>query len=413
MFTRVKEQNKKATFRLALCSLSAIGVVIPVFFITITRPHHPLYCAKCHDTITFTNACKKPSGDIACIDCHAHGNKVTRVMAEEIRDEHCTSEPCHPLNTLSEKTSMYKNLKPFLHRTHISEFAEGLKLRCTSCHAGLKGEKHFEIDEKTCNTCHFIYTRKPLYTQDKKPISNCILCHGHIEKTKEIYGKTFQHDVYEKNEKVPCSGCHFTTVQGYGEVDRKNCFQCHSNSSNNAQSTSDDIHHIHIDKHETACTSCHAPINHGRVQESSDLPGNIGLESINPAGTVQNLVMMGQGGRGVQGDPDPMYLATLNCSACHKDKQFRTPVLPEVCNDCHGKGFHKIVSEQKHFVTSKMRLLKTLLVKAKRQQNTALTVIQEAEANYNLIREDGSLGAHNIKYIKDLLNYSIRSLSEK
>ena len=75
-----------------------------------------------------------------------------------------------------------------------------------------------------------------------------------------------------------------------------------------------------------------------------------------------------------------------------------------------------MLSEQLHFVTSKMRLLRTLLVKAKRFHNfdtnavSQQTIIHEAEVNYNLIKGDGSFGVHNIKYINELLEYSIAKL---
>src|SRR3972149_5628343 len=63
-----------------------------------------------------------------------------------------------------------------------------------------------------------------------------------------------------------------------------------------------------------------------------------------------------------------------------------------------------------------MRLLRTLLVKAKRFHNSDAyavsqqTIVHEAEVNYNLIKDDGSFGVHNIKYVKDLLDYSIAKL---
>lgn len=412
LYAKVKELNKKTAFKLVICSFAAVGVVVLVLFLTMVRSHYPQYCAKCHDTITFNNSCKKLSDNIFCVDCHTHENRGTRVMAVEMKNEHCTAEPCHPSPVLSAKTSLYKNIKPFQHKTHMHEITGNLKLKCISCHSNLKGEKHFEIDERTCNTCHFINTQKPIHTQDGKISSDCTLCHGHIEKTKEIYEKTFQHDMYGNNEKVHCSDCHFQTVQGNGEVDKRNCFQCHSNITDISQGTSD-LHDIHIDKHKTACTSCHASIKHGNLTQagSTTYEGN-SPGSIYENTKVQSLVMMGQGGKGVKGEPDPMYLATLNCSACHKGRQASADAVSEVCNNCHKKGFDKILSEQMHLTASRMRLLKTLLTKAKRQHKVTDPVIQEAEVNYHLIRRDGSLGAHNIKYMKDLLTYSIENVKQ-
>ena len=145
-------------------------------------------------------------------------------------------------------------------------------------------------------------------------------------------------------------------------------------------------------------------IMHGWIKESNKVYGNDNSVSTKENYMIQNLLMTGQGGVGVKGEPDPMHLATLNCSACHKDKQLytnlpvrgtQTGVASEVCNNCHNRGFDKMLSEQMHFVTSKMRLLRTLLIKAKRFHNfdtnavSQHTIIHEAEVNYNLIKGDG------------------------
>lgn len=412
MFEEIKERNKGTAIRLGLISVFAIGFTIVALFITIAQPKHSQFCAKCHSNISFNNGCKKASPDgIACIECHTHENKGNAVMAVEMRNEHCTAEVCHPLNKLSEKSSPCKEIKPFQHKTHTGVFPDNFALKCTSCHSHISEDKHFDIDTGTCNICHFINTQQPFSPQDRKAISDCTLCHGHINKSKEIYGKTFQHDKYEKNEKVNCSDCHFQTIQGNGRVDKKNCYRCHSRMPDNPDTTSEHIHFVHTDKHKTACTSCHTPIDHGWIRENNKVHNNDNAEPGDTSYRIQTLIMMGQGGIGIQGEPDPMYLATLHCSACHKDKQISTNVAPKVCNNCHDKGFDTIVSEQMRYVRSEMQILKKLLLKAKRGHSADKTYsYQQAEANYNLIREDGSSGAHNIKYIKNLLEYSIASL---
>lgn len=409
MFVEVKRLNKKIAIRLTIASGVAIGAVVVMMFATVTRPKHTQFCAKCHNNISFNNACKKTSpGDVACIECHTHENKGVAKMAVEIRDEHCTAASCHPLSTLLAKTVQYKNITPFHHKTHIGKLTHNLKLKCISCHANIHGEKHFEMDMRTCNTCHFINTMKPLYTRNNKPISDCTLCHGHIEKTKDIYGKTFRHDVYEANEKAKCSDCHFETIHGDGRVDKKSCYRCHPDITDNLNNASD-MHSIHIDKRKFACTSCHGSLIHGWLKSDNKGYGiNFDQEATAADDTVQKLIMMGMGGVGIKGEPDPMYLATLHCSACHAEKQQYASVEPRVCNNCHGKGFDRILAEQVRFVTTQMRLLKHLLTKAKRHQHPDTNqAIHEAETNYNLVKEDGSIGAHNIKYVKYLLDYSI------
>lgn len=477
MFKEVKELNKRTAIRLAIASLIAIGILGITLFITGAQPKRSQYCAKCHNHVSFNNACKKSlPRDIACIECHTHENKTTAVLALEIRDEHCTTEQCHPLSKLSAQSTQYKKLKPFQHKTHLIKESNGntgsLKLRCTSCHAAMSEEKHFEIDISTCNICHFIsqfataqsrfltspssqgenasksYTMRNIRQlirteEEKKSVFECTLCHDHIEKTKEIYGKIFEHEVYEKNEKVSCSDCHFKIIQGDGIVDKNNCYQCHAKISDTLNTVSE-LHDIHIDKHKTACTSCHTPITHGWPKTRNKVYGDNNLKSIDSNYKIQNLIMTGLGGMGIKGEPDPMYLATLNCSACHKDEEFYTNVASEICNNCHNKGFDTIVSEQMQFVKLRMHALRALLIQVKRHHTIDTdtivrqimlrlhpllsslmypykaeknpfpfdTLVHEAEINYNLIKEDGSFGVHNIKHVKDLLDYSIANLKQ-
>ncbi len=411
MFDEVRRLNKKHTIKLAISSAVAIGIVLVVMFTTVTSPKQRQFCINCHSNTSLNISCKKSSlKDIACGECHHHENKDAIAMGVEINDEYCTAESCHPLSKLSAKALQYKKITPFEHKTHTREFSDTFRLKCTSCHANLGRERHFELDTKTCNVCHFTSTLKYPDTQGKKPISDCALCHTHIKKTLKIYEKTFRHDAYEGNEKVSCSDCHFKIVQGNGKVDKESCRQCHGKVGDNFHNASD-MHRIHIGAYKTACTSCHDPIIHGWLKVNNPVDGGeYHSQSVDTCAEVQNLLMMGKGGAGVEGEPDPMYLATLNCSACHKDKLF-TNVKSQVCNNCHGRGFDKILSEQRRFVSFNLQLLNTLLIKVKKYQNINTDrIIQEAEANYTLIRKDGSLGAHNIKYVKDLLGRSIEQL---
>lgn len=423
MFHEVRRLNKRLTIKLGIFTLVAIGFVVVVMLATISSPKQSRFCTKCHEDVVFTNACKKlPSEDIACQDCHRHeysGATTTDLMNPvnaftamdvEIINQKCTQESCHPLNALSSDAVQYKKITPFQHKTHMVDFRENLSMRCTACHANLGGEKHFQLDIRTCDTCHFIDTRKFLRTYEEKPISDCTVCHKNIEITRDIYGKTFSHLEYEKEKKSLCADCHFNIVRGSGGVDEASCSQCHSEKVDYANDATR-MHYYHTVKSKTPCTPCHTSIAHGWVNESDDqkkrgyrlLAAESGYEA-------QHLIMRGEGGMGIQGLPDPMYLATVNCSACHKD-DFYAKVNTEVCIACHEVGFDKILFEQKLFVSSMMKRLKSLIKTAENQQTPeALPIIREAAVNYEFIRKDGSYGSHNIKYTKDLLGYSIEQL---
>ena len=55
MFAEVKKLNKKNATRLAIAAAVAIGAVVAVMFVTVTRPKHTQFCAKCHKNISFNN----------------------------------------------------------------------------------------------------------------------------------------------------------------------------------------------------------------------------------------------------------------------------------------------------------------------------------------------------------------------
>jgi len=412
MFDEVKRLNGKRALKLAISSCIAIGILIGVLFLTTKRVQNSRFCAKCHTGESFNNACGKslPEG-VACIECHAHRNN-NAIMATEIRDKNCTRDSCHSIEKLNEKSVQFQSLTEFKHKTHREAFPSNLKLRCTSCHSFLGGEKHFETDVKTCYTCHFMNTQQPLPTEKNKPVSACSLCHRNIEKTLQIYNKVFDHTVYEEKVNVSCSDCHFAFIQGQGEVDKKNCYVCHQ-TVNNHFNKATEMHDIHITKHSTSCTPCHNTIEHTQNKGSDSVLSNMQTLSFDTSRyKTQRMIMAGTGGMGIDDEPDPMYLATLNCSACHKDK-FLSKVDPKVCNNCHKNGFDRILYEQMHFVKKKMQELKSLRKKMRRHShNKENKSVKEAETNYHLIKEDGSLGVHNIKYTKDLLEYSISNLKQ-
>ncbi|MCF6147900.1 MAG: hypothetical protein E3K37_04495 [Candidatus Kuenenia sp.] len=411
MFNEVKKINKKLAFRLAISAIIAIVVATGALFFTVTRVKHVQYCGKCHSDVTFNNICSNiVSGNITCIDCHAHENSGSlKRMAVDMTDEHCTSEQCHSLNKLSEKSIQFKGTKDFRHSTHTTNYPGNLTMRCVSCHSNLHGEKHFETDIDTCNLCHFINTQQ-LLTKEERPISECSLCHNSVKRTIQIYNNTFDHIVYEERGNVSCSECHFAVIQGKGTVVRENCHVCHQTIMGNY--TAPDMHETHIMKHKTSCVPCHNTIVHTSIKKNGLVLSNIqNLTFDLSLYKTQYMIMAGTGGKGIAEEPDPMFIATLNCSACHKN-ELLSKVEPTVCNNCHDKGFDKILSEQMSFVSKRMRLLKVLLKKAKKPPLTETNpFVTEAESNYYFIKEDGSNGAHNVKYVKDLLEYSIMKLT--
>jgi hypothetical protein len=198
------------------------------------------------------------------------------------------------------------------------------------------------------------------------------------------------------------------------------------------------MHNDHVEKHKVPCSQCHDEISHKWDDEyvNNILPtrginseykyftsvsekakaGGLGNDAvINKKESIfekesfylQRKIFAGEGGIGVERSPDPMYLATVNCIACHSDKSL--DVDPMVCNTCHEKGFDKTMAEQKEYITGLLGSLSKLLVDSQKR-GVSKPLIEEASHNYELIVNDRSSGAHNIKYIKDLINHSMQQL---
>ena len=383
------------------------------------------------------------SCNTGCLDCHAHDNSG-RTLSVEIEDSNCTNTDCHPVEKLTSKLSKYKEAFSFNHETHLKEFPTNLKLRCTGCHSSLdvcvkKGAEigHFGIDEEACFVCHFIEGETPLLTNEKKKVDECLLCHKDVQVKVMIYEKEFDHLKYEKKLKVECTNCHFDTIHRNNNVEKKNCYYCHTKVPKEYEGA-DRMHIDHVMQHKVPCSPCHDEISHkwddeyiNNILSTRDIdardkyftsaskktkgngPANVGIidkeESIfeKESFYLQRKIYAGDGGLGVERSPDPMYLATVNCIACHRDKSLG--VDPMVCNTCHEKGFDKTMAEQKEYITGLLNSLSKLL-KESQARGISESLIEEACYNYELIADDRSFGVHNIKYIKDLINYSIQQL---
>ncbi len=296
---------------------------------------------------------------------------------------------------------------------------------------------HFGIDENACFVCHFIESETPLLTNDKRKVDECLLCHKDVQVKVTIYEKEFDHLKFEKELKVECANCHFETIHRKNNVEKKNCYYCHTKIPKEYEGA-DRMHNDHVMQHKVPCSPCHDEISHKWDDEyvnnilstrdfyardkhfvgvskraNSDGLDNVAVinkeESIfeEDAFCLQRKIYAGVGGMGVERSPDPMYLATVNCIACHREKTL--DVDPKVCNTCHEKGFDKTMAEQKEYIRGMLGSLSKLL-KESQERGILESLIEEARYNYELIEDDRSFGLHNIKYIKDLINHSMEQL---
>jgi hypothetical protein len=446
MLENLRKRDKKAVRILFIVTILSVICCVTLVVITAHKPGSPEFCARCHSMESQYNSWNETvSCNTGCLSCHSHDNSG-RTLAVDIEDSNCTNTECHPVEKLTSKVSSYKNVFSFNHKTHLEEYPTNLKLRCTECHSYLgrdvqEGTKprHFSIDQNTCFICHFMRGKNPLLiAKDKIEVDECSLCHKNVEVDVMIYEKRFDHLRLEKERKVKCANCHLDTVHRGGNVEKKNCYRCHTKIPKEYQGA-ERMHRDHVEKHKVPCSPCHNEILHkwgdeyianilperdsvsddensfmatvvaGRTRQgvgSVDMKDQESVFEKVPY-LIQRGLYAGYGGRGAEKSPDPMYLATVNCIACHKNRDMS--VHPMTCNVCHKKGFHKTMAEQQEYITGLLASLSELLVESQKR-GVSKSLIDEARYNYDLITSDGSFGVHNIKYVKDLLGHSIQSL---
>ncbi len=445
MLENLRRRDKRAVKILSIVTILSVICCITLVVVTAHKPESPEFCARCHSMGPAYNTWNETvSCNTGCLSCHTHDNSG-RTLSDEIEDSNCTNTDCHPVERITAKVSNYKDVFAFNHKTHLEEYPTNLKLRCTGCHSYMgrdvqEGAKarHFGIDENACFVCHFMKGKSPLLTdKDKIKVDECSLCHKNVEVDVVIYEKTFDHQRFEKKRKVKCINCHLDTVHRGGDIEEKNCYPCHTKIPKEYQGA-ERMHRDHVETHKVPCSPCHNEILHKWSDEyiANILPernavsgaGNSStaldvasrtkqrVVSVNTKGKesifgvlpylLQRKIYAGKGGRGIEESPDPMYLATVNCTACHKSKDMS--VHPMTCNVCHEKGFHKTMAEQKEYITGLLSTLSDLFEKPP-MKDASKALIAEAHYNYNLVLNDGSFGVHNIKYVKDLLSHSIQS----
>ncbi len=444
MLDNIRKRDKKNFKILSIVTVLSLICCITLVVIAAHKPGSPEFCLRCHSMASSYNTWKETvSCKTGCLGCHTHDNSG-KTLSVGIEDNNCTNSDCHPVEKLTSQLSNYKDTFSFNHETHLKEFPTNLKLQCTGCHSRQgqcvkKGEekRHFGIDEEACFTCHFIKGNSPMLTNDKKKIDECVLCHKDVQVKVVIYEKEFDHLKYEKELKVECNNCHFETIHRNNNVEMKDCYYCHTKVPKEYKGA-DRMHNDHVENHKVPCSPCHSDIYHkwndeyvnnvlstrdidvrDKYFESASINTNDALQEnvaiIDKEESIfekesfdsQRKIYAGNGGVGVEKSPDPMYLATVNCIACHRDKNLG--VDPMVCNTCHVKGFDKTMAEQKEYITGMLSSLADILIESQ-ERGVSKSLIEEASYNYDLITNDRSFGVHNIKYIKNLINYSIQQL---
>jgi len=242
----------------------------------------PQFCNACHIMRPYVDAWKHSQhAAVPCVECHyppglrdtlrvkfqavtqvakwATGTYNSKPFAE-VEDASCLRSGCHATSALEAKGSLtFARGIRFDHRVHLQAAKTGWQLRCTSCHAQIVVDKHFQVELSTCSTCHFKGAKGD---RELTPIAGCTSCH--VAPTGDIVvgSVRFKHDELVRRG-VACQSCHLNVVEGRGEAPRERCLTCH-NQPEKIERYGDlpRIHAVHVTEKTISCTRCHDEIKH-------------------------------------------------------------------------------------------------------------------------------------------------------
>jgi nitrate/TMAO reductase-like tetraheme cytochrome c subunit len=242
----------------------------------------PQFCNSCHIMRPYVEAWKASAhADVACVECHyppglrdtlrvkfqavtqvakwATGTYSSKPFAE-VEDASCLRSGCHATSALrAEGPLTFRRGVRFDHARHLDTAAMGRQLRCTSCHAQIVVERHFEVAETACFTCHFKATKNG---RELTPVGGCTGCHTAPKGDIALGSVRFNHEDVARRG-VACQSCHLNVVEGRGEAPRERCMGCHNQPELVAKYEDTRlVHEAHVTHRSIECTRCHSEIRH-------------------------------------------------------------------------------------------------------------------------------------------------------
>ena len=224
-----------------------------------TSKHSPVACVECHYPPGLRDTLRVKFQAVTQVAKWATGTYSSKPFAE-VEDASCLRSGCHATNELQRPgpRTFGRGLR-FEHTLHLDAARTGWQLRCTTCHAQVVVDKHFEVQRTTCFTCHFKGTRGD---RALTPVAGCTSCHIPPEGEIQVGSVRFNHgDVVRRG--VACQSCHLNVVEGQGEAPRERCITCHNQPDKLQQADNlTRIHAAHVTEKSIDCVRCHNEIKH-------------------------------------------------------------------------------------------------------------------------------------------------------
>lgn len=388
--------------------------------------HRQVSCLSCHRNPGILNHLKGKLTDFQLAINYLIVGKGFRKLHYEVDDGNCLQKECHQREQLYGEM-VFKNVR-FPHGKHLGELRRGMRLRCTSCHAQLVQGLHLTVHETNCFICHF-FRVGPRGEEEcvSCAVGGCKACHIEPKGDINIKGWNFNHRKYIERG-VECESCHMNVVQGDGHVPEGKCLQCHSKLFPPAvKYHSLLMHRTHVTGHKIECSECHTPVRHEigpilTMVHSTVLCDRCHTKEVH---LVSRDFYRGVGGIGVPESPSLMFIANIECFACHRKGEesrmalyttkFVERAIGETCVSCHGEGYDETLKQWQFLLSKAMKETYLRIYNVERllskfgedrakspELKKAQNLLNEARHNYNYVHL--GKGAHNIEFAFKLLN---------
>ncbi|HKB16464.1 MAG TPA: cytochrome c3 family protein, partial [Planctomycetota bacterium] len=259
----------------------------------------------------------------------------------------------------------------------------------------------------------------------------CHICHGRADAPAErskcttchdppgvvaIPGGSFDHARVEKSG-IECSKCHAGLTEGTGRAPRERCLQCHnSRDVLAALGNPASLHERHVLRESVACQDCHLEIRHSL--EPQWVQTVTSCETCHPGHHAsQRSLLAGQGAKGAESIPSPMFKVRTGCLSCHvsvkhADGEVVLTADPNACESCHEPGFGDILESWKSFGEERDSEIAAKVAEVRRRldgfsgeaarKGEADKRLAEVESNLRLVRLGRA--AHNFPYAEAIFD---------
>ncbi|MDJ0951637.1 MAG: cytochrome c3 family protein [Alphaproteobacteria bacterium] len=373
-----------------------------------------------------------------------------------VKDGACLRSGCHSTDKFEDKTLKLGETSVFTHKAHFEkEVLKGQKLFCDTCHVKHSAEKHFEVPNEICFTCHLRpespqvgeqATGQPsqikigfdfgAVVKFEERANKCSLCHTVPTKSLQEQftaddpsKKPITHQTLERAG-VPCESCHLHQVVGRDEIKTDECLDCHSASSTLWSKGKDArlMHDKHVAGRRADCLECHQPSEHGKGRDYLDSVRSDCVQCHRDQHRFQKILLAGERvSENVSPVPGLMHAVQTNCAGCHietkhKDGQIFVTGSGKTCVKCHTPEHHKMLDDWKKTLDSELEFVREVETEALEALTAAAgkfdaAKLKEAEetltAGQELLNivEIGN-GVHNKKYSIMILDEAITNFED-